>query len=202
MLTQTQRAENISDKIFNVAYHNNLIHELVNYLRIKERTWSRAQKSRSDVRGGGRKPWRQKGTGRARAGSINSPLWRGGGVTFAAKPKLKVNYKMNIKAYYGAVKSIYSELFRTNKILVVDDLIIDTINTKNITNILYDKYCQKNKHYLYISDDCNKNLYLSMRNLMYFHNYNGKNINYLEMIKYNNVIMSIKSLKFIEEWLS
>ena len=111
----------LSSKIFGAKFKENLVHQVVVAYLAGARAGTRAQKSRSEVRGGGRKPWRQKGTGQARAGTIRSPIWRGGGVTFAAKPQDHTQ-KVNKKSYKVAMRSIFAELFRQNRLLLVDDL--------------------------------------------------------------------------------
>ena len=121
----------LADNVFAQAYNEPLVHQVVQTFLSNGHTGTRANKSRSDVRGGGAKPWRQKGTGRARAGTIRSPIWRGGGVTFAASPHHR-SLKVNRKMYRGAMRCIFSELIRNQRICVVSEFDIDTPKTKSL----------------------------------------------------------------------
>lgn len=121
----------LADNVFAQAYNEPLVHQVVQTFLSNGHTGTRANKSRSDVRGGGAKPWRQKGTGRARAGTIRSPIWRGGGVTFAASPHHR-SLKVNRKMYRGAMRCIFSELIRSQRICVVSEFDIDTPKTKSL----------------------------------------------------------------------
>ena len=121
----------VADKAFAAPYNEPLIHQIVTAYLAGARSGTRAQKTRGQVRGGGAKPWRQKGTGRARAGSIRSPIWRGGGVTFAAQPTSYAQ-KVNRKAYRAAMRSILSELVRGERLLVVDQIVVDEPKTRNL----------------------------------------------------------------------
>ena len=134
----------VSDAAFDREYNEGLIHQVVVAYLAGARQGSRSQKNRAAVRGGGKKPWRQKGTGRARAGTIRSPIWRGGGVTFAAVPK-DFSQKVNRKMYRSALRSIFSELVRQGRLLVVEDLEIDLPKTKLLVEKLekYDWQCCK-----------------------------------------------------------
>lgn len=114
----------VSDEVFGAAYNPHLIHQVVTAYMAGARSGTKAQKSRGEVKGGGAKPWRQKGTGRARAGTSRSPIWRGGGVTFPARPRSYAQ-KVNKKAYRGAVRSILSELLRAERLVVVDQFGVD-----------------------------------------------------------------------------
>jgi len=121
----------LSDTVFAKDFNETLIHQVVTAYMAGARAGSKAQKNRSAVSGGGAKPWRQKGTGRARAGTIRSPLWRGGGATFAASPR-DYSQKVNRKAYRAAMRSILSELVRQERLVVVDKLAVDTPKTKEL----------------------------------------------------------------------
>ena len=155
----------LSDDIFACDFNEALIHQVVTAHLAGARAGTKAQKTRSEVRGGGIKPWKQKGTGRARAGTIRSPLWRKGGKVFAAKPR---NYKqkVNKKMYQGALRSIFSELIRQERLLIIDELAIDQPKTKSLLRKLSDlKIEYSNTRLLIISDTIDHNLYLSARNL-------------------------------------
>jgi len=123
----------VSDAVFGADYNESLVHQVVNAYQAGARAGTRGQKTRSDVRGGGIKPFRQKGTGRARAGTSRSPIWRSGGVTFAARPQ---NYeqKVNRKMYRAAMRSILSELYRQDRLLIVDDFAVSAPKTKELVS--------------------------------------------------------------------
>jgi large subunit ribosomal protein L4 len=128
---------NVSESVFGKEYNEALVHQVVTGYLAGARAGTKAQKTRSEVRGGGRKPWRQKGTGNARAGTIRSPIWRSGGVTFAAKPQSHVQ-KVNKKMYRGAVSSILSELLRQNRLVVANDIVPADSKTKQLLEKLGD----------------------------------------------------------------
>ena len=125
----------LSDQSFSREYNEPLVHQTVVTYMAGARQGSVKQKTRSEVRGGGRKPWRQKGTGRARAGTIRSPIWRSGGVTFAAKPQ-DYSKKLNKKMYRGAMQCILSELIRQNRLIVVNEFTVESHKTKDLVNKL------------------------------------------------------------------
>lgn len=122
----------VSEATFGREFNEALVHQVVVAYAAGARQGTRAQLTRSEVRGGGKKPWRQKGTGRARAGTIRSPIWRGGGVTFAAKPQ-DHSQKVNRKMYRGAIMSILSELVRQERLIVVENFVVETPKTKELT---------------------------------------------------------------------
>ena len=152
---------NVSDKLFAARYNEPLVHQVVNAYLAGARAGTKANKSRSQVSGGGRKPWRQKGMGRARAGSSRSPLWRGGGVTFAAVPR---NYaqKVNKKMYRGALRSLFSELLRQGRLRVLDGLVLEAPKTKMLRSRLTKLGV---KSALILTEEVSENLYLAARNL-------------------------------------
>ena len=125
----------LADRTFAVAYNEALVHQVVSAYMAGSRRGTKARKSRAEVRGGGAKPWRQKGLGRARAGSIRSPIWRGGGATFAAKPR-SFQQKVNRKMYRGAMRAILSELVRRNRLLVVEEFALERPKTKDMVALL------------------------------------------------------------------
>lgn len=161
-LANSKKKLELTDEVFSCDFNEALIHQVVTAYMAGGRAGTKAQKTRAEVRGGGAKPWRQKGTGRARAGTIRSPLWRKGGVIFAAKPR---NYKqkVNKKMYKAALRSIYSELIRQGRVLVVEDFHLDAPKTKVLLKKLNSMEIEGGA--LIISNSIDENLYLSSRNL-------------------------------------
>ena len=162
------------------------------------RQGSAKQKNRSEVRGGGKKLYRQKGTGRARAGTIRSPLWRGGGVTFAARPR-DFSKKINKKMYRAAIKSIFSELVRQNRLVAIEKPVLEKPKTKEIANFLKEFALSK---VLIIIDELDMNLYLSARNIPNVDVITVKEINPVNLIKSHKVAVTSEALKLIEEWIN
>ncbi|VFP79343.1 50S ribosomal protein L4 [Buchnera aphidicola] len=184
----------LSERIFNASFNESLVHQIVVAYLARKRQGSKAQKSRSEVSGSGKKPWRQKGTGRARSGSLRSPIWRSGGVTFAAKPK-KYFLKINKKMYKGAIKSIFSELIRQNRLFLFKNFSIESPKTK----ILLKKLKLMNFiRALIITDDINKNLLFASRNLYSICVLDVKSINPVSLISYENVLITVSAIKKIE----
>src|SRR5690606_29067001 len=151
----------VSDVTFGREYNEDLVHQVVTAYLAAGRQGSRAQKTRAEVRGGGKKPWRQKGTGRARAGSIRSPVWRGGGVIFAAKPQ-DHSQKVNKKMYRAALQVILSELARQQRLIVVENFALEAPKTKSLIKALGDYGLED---VLIVSEEVSENLYLASRNL-------------------------------------
>ncbi|WP_343189408.1 50S ribosomal protein L4 [Buchnera aphidicola] len=187
----------VSDSVFNYVFNQTLIHQLIVSYKCCMRKGTKAQKSRSQVSGSGKKPWRQKGTGRARVGSIRSPIWRSGGVTFAASYK-KYTKKVNKKMYRGAIKSIFSELIRQNRIFLFKDFYIDFPKTKLLINKL-NNFNVKNVVILTVKFD--KNIFLAARNLYKVNVFDIYSINPLSLINCEKVIITVKAIKKIEEML-
>lgn len=188
----------IADNVFAVEYNEPLIHQVVVAYMASARQGSKAQKTRSEVLGGGSKPWRQKGTGRARAGTIRSPIFRKGGVAFAAKPR---NYKQKInrKMYTGAIKSILSELVRSERITVITELILNTPKTKYFKGIVDALRLKVNNILLVVSlEEFNENLYLSSRNLNNVVVCNSMDINPIVLVRFDNIVVTSKSIREIE----
>lgn len=161
-LTNSTKSLSVSDEIFANEFKEALIHQVVVAQMNAARAGTKAQKTRAEVRGGGSKPFKQKGTGRARAGTIRSPLWRKGGVVFAAKPR-SYKQKVNKKMFKIAVRSILSELIRQERILIVDGFQVDTPKTKALLKKLNE--LNVNGRALIISHDIDENLYLAIRNV-------------------------------------
>jgi len=175
-----------------------LVHQAVTGYLAGARSGTRAQKTRSDVRGGGKKPWKQKGTGRARSGTIRSPIWRSGGVTFAARPK-DWSQKLNRKMYRAAIRSILSELVRTERLVVVDSFAVDAPKTKDMVDRL-GKLGTSNV--MIVTEDMSDNLFLSTRNLHHVGVCDANNIDPVSLIRFEKVIMTADAVKKIEETLA
>lgn len=161
-ISNSKKKVELADDVFACEYNEPLIHQIVTAYMAAGRAGTVSQKTRAEVRGGGCKPWNQKGSGRARAGTIRSPLWRKGGVVFAAKPR-SFKQKVNKKMYKGAMRSIFSELIRQERLLVLDTFTIDDLKTKSLLNKLNE--LKLTGDLLIISDSIDKNLYLASRNL-------------------------------------
>ena len=188
----------ISNEVFSKEFNESLVHQAVVSFMAAARQGSAKQKNRSEVRGGGKKPYRQKGTGRARAGTIRSPLWRGGGVTFAARPR-DFSKKINKKMYRAAIKSIFSELVRQNRLVAIEKPELEKPKTKEIANFLKEFSLSK---VLIIIDELDMNLYLSARNIPNVDVITVKEINPVNLIKSHKVAVTSEALKQIEEWIN
>jgi large subunit ribosomal protein L4 len=164
------------------------------------RQGTKAQKTRSEVSGGGAKPWRQKGTGRARAGTIRSPIFRKGGVTFAAKPK-SYKQKVNRQMYSGAVKSILSELVRSGRMTVVEELKLETPKTKEF-KALVNAMGIKDVLFIAAVEEFTENLYLSSRNLKNVAVCDSMDVNPVSLMCFENIVVTKKAIKEIEEKLA
>lgn len=188
----------VSDKIFGADFKEALIHQVVTAYMNAARAGTKAQKTRSDVSGGGAKPFRQKGTGRARAGTIRSPLWRSGGVTFAARPR-DYSQKVNRKMFRGAIRSILSELNRQERLVVVDDIQISAPKTKELVAKL--KLMNLND-VLIVAVNPDENLYLAARNLYGVDVCDVNEIDPVSLIGFGNVMMTEGAVKKLEERLA
>ena len=188
----------LSDKAFAREYNEPLVHQTVVTYMAGGRQGSVQQKTRSEVRGGGRKPWRQKGTGRARAGTIRSPIWRSGGVTFAARPQ-DHSMKLNKKMYRGAMQCILSELIRQDRLIVVNEFAIDSHKTKALVSKLQEFELE---NVLIVSDQVEKNLYLAARNLHKVDVLDASGIDPVSLIGFEKVLITVPALKKVEEMLS
>lgn len=186
-----------SDKIFAKKFNEDLIHQAVQAYRAGGRAGTKAQKSRSEVSGGGIKPRPQKGSGRARAGTTRSPIWRKGGVTFAAKPR-DYTQKLNKKMYAGAMCSILAELLRLNRLLVVEEFGVTTHKTRDFVKKLAD-FGLTNA--LIVVDSIEPDLYLAARNLYNVAICDAESVNPLNLIGFENVLFTVSALKKVEERL-
>lgn len=197
-LADGKKKVELADAAFDRPYNESLVHQAVETWLAGARSGTRAQKSRSDVRGGGAKPWRQKGTGRARAGTSSSPLWRHGGVTFAAKPQ-DHSRGLNRKMYRGAMRSILSELARGERLAVVSELTLDEPRTKALLAKL-DQLGGTDA--LIVVTEVERNLALAARNLSRVEVVTVSGINPVNLMRHERVIASVDALKKIEEWLA
>lgn len=185
----------LDDAIFGIKPNEAVVHQVVVALLANKRQGTQSAKTRSEVRGGGRKPWRQKGTGRARAGSIRSPLWKGGGVIFAPKPRdysKKINKKMNRLA----MKSVFSSKVQENELYILDELNMDTPKTKEMVSILGNL---KSNKALIVLEKNDENIYKSARNIPGVEVATVETINVYDMLKYYDLILTKKAVEKIEE---
>ncbi|TYL49126.1 50S ribosomal protein L4 [Marinomonas sp. IMCC 4694] len=197
-LTGTEGTVEVSDVAFAREYNEALVHQVVTSYLAGARQGSRAQKTRSEVAGGGRKPWKQKGSGRARAGTIRSPLWRSGGVTFAAKPQ-DHSQKVNKKMYRAAMRTIWSELVRKDRLVVVEELKLEAPKTK----LFIAKMAELNlENALIISSDLDDNLFLAARNIPNVDVRDAASIDPVSLIAYDKVLVTVGALKQVEEALA
>lgn len=191
----------LADQVFAKEFKESLVHQVVTAYLAGARSGTKAQKTRSQVRGGGKKPWKQKGTGSARAGTIRSPLWRGGGVIFAATPR-DFSQKVNRKMYRGAICSILSELIRQNRLKVIDQFLIEQPKTKELVKKLQ-KYQINNKAAgLIITEQLDEALFLASRNIPYFAVCEARKIDPVSLIKYEKVLITKQAIESINEALS
>ena len=188
----------VSETTFGRDFNEALVHQVVVAYAAGARQGTRAQKTRSEVSGGGAKPWRQKGTGRARAGTIRSPIWRTGGVTFAAKPQ-DHSQKVNKKMYRGAMKSILSELVRQERLIVVDNFSVEAPKTKELVAKL--KELELND-VLIITGEVDENLFLAARNLYKVDARDVAGVDPVSLIAFDKVLMTADAVKQVEEMLA
>jgi large subunit ribosomal protein L4 len=192
-----QGTVNVSEVAFGREFNQDLVHQAVVAYMAGARQGTKAQLTRAEVRGGGKKPWRQKGTGRARAGTIRSPIWRGGGATFAAKPR-DHDQKLNKKMYRAALQCILSELNRQDRLLVVESFDIDAPKTKSLVQ----KLAQYNlSEALIVTEEISENLFLASRNLYKVGVSDVQGVDPVSLIGFDKVIITVPALKKFEEIL-
>lgn len=194
-----QKKLTVSDTVFASDFNEPLIHQVVTAFLAAGRAGTQAQKTRSAVRGGGIKPWNQKGSGRARAGTIRSPLWRKGGVIFAAQPR-SYEQKVNKKMYRLAMRSILSELIRQERLLVMESFELEVPKTKELLKKL--ETFQMGEHLLIVTENMEKNLCLAARNLPTVEMREVSSIDPVILIKMEKVVMTSAALKRFEELLT
>jgi large subunit ribosomal protein L4 len=185
----------VSEAAFGQKFNETLVHQILTAYRNAGRAGTKAQKSRAEVRGGGRKPWSQKGTGQARAGSNRSPIWVGGGRTFAAKPR-SFEQKVNRKMYRGAIRSMLSELARTERLVVTDGISLEAPKTKLLANQLKSWSLES---VLIVVEATDEKLYLAARNLAHVEVIEVTALNPLSLAAYDKVLMTVGAVKLIEE---
>lgn len=187
----------VSEATFGRDFSEALVHQVVTAYLAGGRAGTKAQKNRSAVRGGGKKPWRQKGTGRARHGTIRSPIWVGGGRTFAAAPR-DHSQKVNRKMYRGALQAIFSELVRQDALLVVDGLAVDAPSTRALKAKLGELGIERG---LVITAEVDENLYLSARNIPGLHVVDVAGIDPVSLVSADRVLVTVDAVAKIQEWL-
>ena len=188
----------VSDDTFGQEFRESLVHQVVTACLSGARAGSSQQKNRAQVSGGGIKPWNQKGTGRARAGTIRSPLWRGGGITFASRPR-DYTQKINRKMYRAAMRSILSELVRQDRLLAIDTFAVDAPKTKQLAGKLAELQLD---NVLIVTDAADDNLYLAARNLPRVAVCEADSADPVSLVGFDKVLMTKGALKKIEERLS
>jgi large subunit ribosomal protein L4 len=191
----------VADETFARPFNEPLVHQVVVAYLAGGRAGTRAQKNRAQVRGGGAKPFRQKGTGRARAGTTRGPLWRGGGVTFAARPQ-DHSQKVNRKMYRGAMRAIFSELLRQDRLMVVDKLDLPEIKTKHMIARLAELGVADRRRVLLVSEEVDANLYLSARNLPNVAVTDTVGLDPVSLVGSDAVVMTADAVRRVGEWLA
>lgn len=192
-----QRALQVSETTFGREFNEALVHQVVVAYSAGSRQGTRAQKTRSDVSGGGKKPWRQKGSGRARAGTIRSPIWRSGGVTFAARPQ-DHSQKVNRKMYRGALRSILSELVRQDRLIVVDEFALESHKTKVLAAKLKELDL---KDVLIVTAEVEEKLFLAARNLYKVDVRDVAGVDPVSLVRFEKVLMTAQAVAQFEEML-
>jgi len=188
----------VDEAVFAKDFNEALVHQAVVAYMAGGRSGTKAQKTRSEVSGGGAKPWRQKGTGRARAGTSRGPIWRSGGVTFAAKPR-DFSQKLNKKMYRAAIRSIFSELVRQDRLVIVDEFSIDEPKTQVMISKLDGLEC---KNVLIVTDNDDKNVYLSSRNIPHCEALGVSALNPVSLVGHDKVLITTAAVNKVQEWLS
>ena len=196
--TVTGAAVELSDTAFGREFNEALVHQVVTAYLAGARQGTRAQKTRAEVSGGGIKPWRQKGTGRARAGSIRSPIWRSGGRAFAAKPQ-DWSQKVNRKMYRGAMQCILAEVIRQERLILVEELSVSGPKTKELIAKLNDLGAPRA---LIVTKEVDENLYLAARNIPHVNVLGTNEVDPVSLIAFDKVIMSVEAAKQFEEALA
>ena len=201
MTTKTHNIDSdkiaLNPEIFDCAYNESLVHQAVVATQNNLRSGNSAQKTRAEVRGGGRKPWNQKGTGRARAGTIRSPIWRSGGVTFASK-KRDYSQKLNKKMYRGAIRSILSELNRTDCLVINTDFVIEEPKTKLFLNKVKELNLSSA---LIVMDELGENEYLAARNVPNYWICDVEELDPVMLLRFDKVVITHAAVNLLEERL-
>jgi len=193
----TSSTLSVTENIFGRVYNEALVHQVVTAFLAGGRAGTKAQKNRAAVSGGGKKPWKQKGMGRARAGTTRSPLWRTGGVTFAAAPR-DFAQKINKKMYRGAIRVILSELVRQDRLIIVENFNIESPKTRDFLTTLK---AIEAMHVLIVVDEVSENLYLASRNLHKVTVSDVIGLSPVDLVSHEKTLMTVAVIKQIEEWL-
>jgi large subunit ribosomal protein L4 len=188
----------VADSVFGAGFNPSLVHQVVTAYFAGGRAGTRAQKTRAEVSGGNGKPWRQKGTGRARAGSTRSPVWRGGGVTFAARPR-DYRQKVNRKMYRGAMRSILSELARLDRLVVVEGFDVDAPKTRGLANRLKSLGLED---VLIVVESLGRDLALAARNLGWVDVAEAATVDPVRLVGFDRVLVTVPALRRLEERLA
>ncbi|SDA17507.1 LSU ribosomal protein L4P [Nitrosospira sp. Nsp11] len=196
---QSDASVSAPDSLFGREYNEALVHQVVTAYLANARSANRAQKGRSDVAKSTRKPWRQKGTGRARAGMASSPLWRGGGKIFPNSPEENFSHKVNRKMYRAGMGAILSQLVRENRLSVVENFALDTPKTKALAGKLKD---MKLDEVMIVTDSVDENLYLSSRNLPLVKVVEAGHVDPVSLLRFANVLITRGALAKMEEMLA
>ena len=196
IINSKSKSLKVPDSLFNQEVNDNLINQLVNSYIDNGHQGTKAQKNRSQVSGGGKKPWRQKGTGRARAGTSRSPIWRGGGVTFAARSKSSNPKKINKKMYKVAMKSIFSSLAKSNKVFISQGIEVGSSKTKEMVSLLKKIDFDKG---LLIFKELNENVILASRNIPNIEVTEIKSLNPISLLKHKAILISDDCFRELEE---
>ena len=197
-LQQAGGTVQVADAVFGARFNEALVHQVVTSYLAGARSGTRAQKTRAEVSGGNSKPWKQKGSGRARVGSSRNPIWRGGGVTFAAKPT-DYSQKLNKKMYRGAMRAILSELARLDRLQVVDSFGVDAAKTKELAQKLNALGLQD---VLVVTDSVDDRLALAARNLPHVAVVAARSVDPVSLIGFENVLVTVPALRALEERLA
>ena len=195
---QGKGSVDVAEAAFGAEFNEALVHQVVTAYLAGSRAGTKAQKNRSAVRGGGAKPWRQKGTGRARAGTIRSPIWVGGGRAFAAKPR-DHSQKVNKKMYRAAIRSVMSELVRQDRLVVVEELALEAPKTKLLATKLKEMELD---NVLILNEAFDENVFLAARNLPNVGICDVSSMDPVVLIRFEKVLVTLPALKLIEERLS
>ena len=198
ILNDAGNALEVSEATFGRDFNEALVHQVVVAYAAGARQGTRKQKTRSEVNGGGAKPWKQKGTGRARAGTIRSPIWRSGGVTFAARPQ-DHSQKVNRKMYRAALQSIFSELVRQERLVVVENFAVETPKTKELVAKLKDLDL---KDVLIVTEEVEENMFLAARNLYKVDVRDVAGIDPVSLVGFDKILITAAAVKQIEEQLA
>jgi len=197
-MTGSSGSVEVSDDTFGASFNEPLIHQVITAYRAAGRSGSKRQKNRSDARGGGAKPWAQKGTGRARAGTSRSPIWVGGGRAFAARPR-DYSQKVNRKMYRAALRSMLSELIRQDALVVVDSIEVSAPKTKELISKLTEL---KLDSVLILVDQYDRDLCLAARNLQKVDVLDLREVNPVSLLRFEKILVTSKALKGLEDQLS